>query len=101
MTNAEQKLAQLFAADVPPPASGRAFAFAVLERIERRRVQADVVDGVFLAMAACVLLWILAPTIDRFIQAGQSFIDAPVLSAAAILTLTALAYLGLERSRIF
>jgi hypothetical protein len=100
MSNAEQKLAQLFAVDVPPPASGRAFGFAVLERIERRRVRADVVDGVFLAMAACALLWVFAPTIDRFIQAGQSFIDASASSAAVILTLTALAYFGLERSRI-
>lgn len=99
MSNAEQKLAQLFAADVPPPPSGRAFAFAVLERIERRRIWAEVVDGMFLAAAACALLWVLAPVIERLAESVIGVVNAPAFMAVIVLTATALAYIGMGRWR--
>ena len=81
-------------ADVPPPASGRAFAFAVLERIERRRVWAEVADGMFLAMVACALLWVLAPAIGSFIQSTLALVSGPTFIATAALLLTVFVLTG-------
>lgn len=99
MSNAEQKLAQLFAADVPPPASGRAFAFAVLERIERRRMWAETIELVPFVFGAAFLLWVVAPAIDDLLQKTLAAIGSPSFLAAIVLTLAGLTFLGLGRIR--
>jgi hypothetical protein len=87
MSNAEQKLAQLFAADVPP-ASDRAFAFAVLERIERRRAFTDMLEIIPYIIGAGALLWLLAPTIDHLVQQSVAVFNVPALFATIALLLT-------------
>ena len=98
MSNAEHKLADLFTADLPP-ASDRAFAFSVLERIERRRAWLEVVDAVPVLLGAAFLLWVVAPIIDDLLQKTLAALSSPSFLAAIVLTLTALIFLGLGRIR--
>ncbi len=87
MSNAERRLAELFAADVPP-VSDRVFALAVFERIERRRAWTDMLENVPLIIAAAALLWLLAPTVDRLLQEVIAVINAPAFFATIALLLT-------------
>ncbi len=97
MSNAERKLSELFAADVPP-ATDRTFTFAVLERIERRRAWAEALEMVPYILAASALLWILAPTIQDLIEKSWAVIGAPDFLAVIVLALSALVFLGVGRA---
>ena len=90
MSNAERKLSELFAADVPP-ATDHAFTFAVLERIERRRALLSVLEAVPFAIAGAALLWLLAPSIDEVLQQSLTVLTAPVFAGTVVVTLTAVA----------
>lgn len=87
MSNAERRLAEAFAADMPP-ATDHAFTFAVLERIERRRAWTDVFESVPFIIAAVALFWLLAPTFDRLMQEGTAVFNTPAFFATIALLLT-------------
>lgn len=95
MSDAEHKLAELFAADVP--AADRAFAFAVLERIERRRMWVSILETVPFALAAGALLWLLAPTISALLNETVESFDAPTFVASVAVLLSVLAFLTMGR----
>ncbi len=100
MSNAERKLVELFASDMPP-ANDRAFAFSVLERIERRRMWADTLEAVPFVLAAGVLLWATAPTIANLVDGLVGVVNAPSFMAAVVLTLAGLAFIGIGRRGIW
>ena len=91
MSDAERRLAELFAADLPP-AADRAFAFAILERVERRRAWLDMLEIIPFVIAAGALLSVLAPFIEQALQSSLAAISSPVFAAALVLTLTALIF---------
>jgi len=97
MNDTERRLAALFAADVPP-ATDRAFAFAVLTRIERRRAWLNVLETIPVAMAGAALLWLLAPSIDELLRQGLAAVDL-TFAATVVLTLTAIAFVSGESIR--
>jgi hypothetical protein len=97
MSNAERRLAEAFAVDMPP-ATDHAFTFAVLERIERRRAWTDVMEMVPYIIAAATLLWILAPFIEDLVEKSWAVIHAPNFLAAIILALSAIAIVGIGRA---
>ena len=67
--DAEQKLAGLWA-EGQPPIRDPAFAFAVMARIERRRMWGEIFDLAPLVVALGVLAWALAPTAEALLKGG-------------------------------
>ena len=96
MSSAETKLAQAFAAD-QPPARDYAFALSVLERMERRRAWNELMDGLPIVLAASGLLWLLAPTIGRAVQAGLAALNSQSFVAAIVLVVTLLLFVFAPR----
>ena len=97
MSNADNRLSELLAADMPP-AADRAFALSVIERIERRRFWADVSELVPVVAGAAIVLWAAAPVIENLIEKTFATVNVPAFLAAVVLTLTGLAIIGSGRS---
>lgn len=98
MSEAERRLAELFAAD-QPPATDSAFTFVVLERIERRRMWLKILNRVPFFIAAAALLWLLAPAIDSLVQSILALVSAPTFAVTAMLLLTVFVVLTSGRLR--
>jgi hypothetical protein len=93
-------LKSLFEADAPP-ARDVAFTLAVMERVERRRFWTEAAMLVPAVIAACVVLWALAPALNEMAVSwlgpfGQSAF-VPVI--ALVTTLAALAFVGRDQAR--
>lgn len=99
MSDADRRLAQLFAADMPL-ATDRTFTIAVLERIERRRMWLTMFETAPFFVAAAALLWLLAPALDSLVQSSLALIGAPSFLATASLLLTVYVVLAARRGRV-
>jgi hypothetical protein len=90
MTQADDRLAALFAADLPP-ARDPVFQAQVLERVARRRFQDEFVMLSGLCGLGAVLLWAIWPVVAPAIEAVSRSL-APgliwLVVAASILALT-------------
>ena len=83
MTSPDDRIAALFAADLPP-ARDFAFEAEVAQAVARRRFLADL--GVYSVFAAAVsgLLWILWPSLAPLLEAvGRAFAPAGMALAMA------------------
>lgn len=91
----EQKMAALFAADVPP-ARDLAFTVETARRIALRRAWIRVVAMAPMAIAAAALLWALQPLLAPLgSDLGQALV--PSMSVIGVAAVTALAALWLAR----
>jgi hypothetical protein len=82
MTDADDRLAALFAED-EPPARDPAFSAAVMQEIARRRFQTDVALLSGAAAIGGVVLWVLWPTLAPALAVlGESLM--PVMACASL-----------------
>jgi len=82
MTQADDRLKALFAAD-EPPARDPVFSMAVMERLVRRRFQEDVAVLCGVSLAGGAVLWPLWPVLQpMLVTLSQGF--APALGAVAL-----------------
>lgn len=91
----EQKLAALFAADMPP-AHDYAFQAVVAERIAARRAWLTVLALVPWAIAAAALLWALQPLIHPLSE-GLAEAIGPIATVLAIASVAGFSALWLSR----
>ena len=68
--DAEAKLAALWN-EANPPARDPAFALAVMERVERRRMWLQLLERVPLVSVVGVLAWAFAPAVETVVVAGS------------------------------
>lgn len=84
----EEKLSALWA-EAAPPKRDRAFAIAVMQRVERRRMLAELMDLTPLIVVLGVLAWAFAPAIEDLFTVGIANIDqmatAGIMVAAALI----------------
>ena len=91
----EQKLAALFAADVPP-ARDYVFQSAVAERVAARRAWLTVVALMPWAIAAAAVLWALAPLMLSLSQ-GLATVIGPIATLLAVAAIAGFSALWLSR----
>lgn len=101
MSEADAILRSLLAVD-EPPARDVAFTLAVMERVERRRFWTEVAMMAPAVLAACLVLWALAPALTELAVRligpfGQNAL-LPIL--ALVLSFAALAFTGRDQARI-
>jgi len=82
MTQADERLKALFAAD-EPPARDAAFSTAVMERVMRRRFQEDVAMLSGVSAVGGGALWLVWPTLQPALVALSQGL-APALGAIAL-----------------
>ena len=85
MSNAEDRLAELWAATDAPPRD-LAFALLVEERVARRLMLIDVAGRVGVGLAVVAALFVFAPSLLERASAFAGSLDAagPVLAAVAV-----------------
>lgn len=100
MSEADAMLRTLFAAD-EPPARDPAFTLSVMERVQRRRFWGEVLMLAPVAVAACVILWAMAPMLtDLAVQWMGPLARGAILPVLAVVaTLAALAFMGRDQAR--
>jgi hypothetical protein len=80
MTELDQRLAALWAAD-DPPAADPAFVIAVMERAERRRLALDIASLVAPTVGGAAVLWAAAPWLSRAWTLAAPMIASPAFAA--------------------
>ncbi|MBS0297637.1 MAG: hypothetical protein JSR45_15110 [Proteobacteria bacterium] len=90
MTEADRRLQAIFAADAPP-ARDPAFVFALLHRLERRRLHWEIAAQAALALVAGALLWGFWPEVSQVLIAATPTVAA---CAAALAAAAGLLFLG-------
>lgn len=89
MTDADDRLRALFAADAPP-ARDPAFSAEVMAAVARRRLLADLAGLAVAALVGGLVIWALWPLLGPAIAAASAGL-APVAAAGALALLVWLA----------
>jgi hypothetical protein len=100
MSEADAMLKSLLAID-EPPARDAAFTVAVMQRVARRRLWIDMAMLAPVAIAVCVALWALAPSLTEFaVNLVGPFAQGAALPVlAVVLTFVAMALMGRDNAR--
>jgi len=88
MTELDQRLQSLWAAD-EPPAADPAFVLAVMERAERRRLTLDIASLVAPTVGGAAVLWASAPWLSRAWTLAAPMIVTPAFAAGVAGLVTA------------
>jgi hypothetical protein len=83
MTQADLRLREAFAADLPP-ARDPAFTLAVMAKVAQRKLVFDLVSAGVMAVAAGVGLWALWPVLSQAMPLAAGAWDAVAPGAAAL-----------------